>query len=121
VVLFAGALVLAAVVLFFLPAMLGIGGGGSASPSPNASASGAISSTAPSPTTAPAPTQQVYTVKSGDTMSKIAKQFGLTADELCNANKATVKNCDKIAIGDELVIPTAAPQEITNTPAPSAS
>jgi peptidoglycan endopeptidase LytE len=121
VALFAVALAIAAIMLFFLPSLLGVGGGGSASPSPNASGSGAISSVAPSPTATPAPTQQVYVVKQGDTMSKIAKQFGLTVDELCNANKTTIKNCDKLAIGDELVIPAAAPQEFTDTPAPSAS
>ena len=60
-------------------------------------------------------------MKSGDTMSKLARQFALTVDELCNANKATIKDCNKLAIGDELVIPTAAPQEFTNTPAPSPS
>jgi LysM repeat protein len=119
VALLAGALAIAAIALFFLPALLGVGGGGSASPSPSGSA--AVSSLAPSPTATAAPTQQVYVVQSGDTMSKIAKQFGLTVDELCNANKATIKDCNKLAIGDELVIPAAAPQEFTDTPAPSSS
>ena len=83
--------------MFFLPALLGVGGGGgggSASPSP--SGSGAVSSVEPSATTPAAPSQQVYVVKAGDTLSKIAKQFGVTSEELCNANKEAIKNCDKI-------------------------
>jgi LysM repeat protein len=125
VALLAIALAIAALALFFLPALLGVGGGGggggSASPSP--SGSGAVSSVEPSPTTAPVPTQQTYVVKAGDTMSKIAKQFGVTSEQLCNANKGTIKNCDKIAIGDQLVIPAAAPSEFIQSaaPAPSAS
>ena len=102
------ALAIAALALFFLPALLGVGGGGGggASPSPSASASGAVSSGEPSPASPAAPTQQVYVVKAGDTMSRIAKQFGITSEELCNANKGTIKNCDKIKIGDQLTIPT---------------
>ncbi len=45
----------------------------------------------------------------------------MTIDELCNANKAAIKDCDKLGIGDELVIPAGATQEFTDTPAPSAS
>jgi LysM repeat protein len=117
------ALAIAALALFFLPALLGVGGGGGggASPSPSASGSGAVSSGEPSPATPAAPTQQVYVVKAGDTMSKIAKQFGLTSEELCNANKGTIKNCDKIKIGDQLTIPAAAPSDFTQSAAPSPS
>ena len=74
------------------------------------------------PSVSAAPTQQVYVVKANDTMSKIAKRFGLTTDQLCTANKATITNCDKIAIGDELVIPTTVPDVINDASAePSAS
>ena len=41
----------------------------------------------------------------GETLSKIAKQYGLTLDQLLAANKQ-IKNPNKIAIGDELNIPT---------------
>ena len=51
-----------------------------------------------------------YTVKSGDTMSKIAKKFGLTIQELQAANPQ-VKNVDKIQIGDQLTIPEPVPQD----------
>jgi LysM repeat protein len=117
------ALAIAAVALFFLPALLGVGGGGvgdtgSASPS----ASQAAQSSSPVPSVSAAPTQQVYVVKAGDTMGKIARRFGLTQDQLCNANKEAIPNCDKIAIGDEIVIPTTAPDVINDaSAAPSAS
>ena len=120
------AIAIAAVGLFFLPALLGVGGGGdggTGTPSPGASASQSVdASNSPVPSVSAAPTGQVYVVKAGDTMSKIAARYGLKADELCAANKTTITNCDKIAIGDELVIPTAPPDVINDASAePSAS
>ena len=103
VAILGGAVGIAALVLFMLPALLGIGGGSSSSPKPSASRPVATGSAAE--TTPPEPTSQVYVVKSGDTMSKIAAKFGLTPDELCAANKATIKNCDRIALGQEIIIP----------------
>ena len=122
------ALAIAAVGLFFLPALLGVGGGGGGggagvgTGTPGVSASQGLESNSPAPSVSVAPSPQVYVVKAGDTMSKIAARFGLKADALCAANKDTVKNCDKIAIGDELVIPTTAPDVINDASAqPSAS
>jgi nucleoid-associated protein YgaU len=117
------ALAIAAAGLFFLPALLldGGGDGGTSTPSPSAS-QGVDSSSSPEPSVSVAPSPQVYVVKAGDTMSKIAARYGLKAEELCAANKATITNCDKIAIGDELVIPTTAPDVINDASAePSAS
>ena len=99
-----GALAVAALALFMLPALLGFGGGGGTS-SPNPSASGPHASTSVAPTVQPGPTQQVYVIKQGDTLSKIAKRFGLTLDELLAANKDTITNPNKIAIGDTIIIP----------------
>src|SRR5262245_47848598 len=70
----AGALLIAAIALFMLPALLGIGGP-AASPTPSASRPAPSVST--EPTAKPAPTPTVYVVKTGDTMSKIAKKFGV--------------------------------------------
>jgi LysM repeat protein len=113
---------IAAVGLFFLPALLGVGGGGGGTSTASPSASQAIESSSPEPSASVAPSSQVYVVKSGDTISKIAARFGLKPDELCAANKATVKDCDKIAIGDELIIPTTPPDVINDASAePSAS
>jgi nucleoid-associated protein YgaU len=52
--------------------------------------------------------QQKYTVKSGDTLSKIAKQYYGDANQymkVFNANKGLLKDPDKIQVGQELVIP----------------
>jgi hypothetical protein len=107
----AAAIGIAALALFFLPAVLGWfgddggGGGGSATPSPSAP----IVEASPSPTVPPAPTPQIYIVRSGDTMSKIANRFGVTVDDLIEANKDTIKNPDLIAIGDRVIIPVPEP------------
>jgi LysM repeat protein len=111
----AGALGIAAVALFFIPPLfLGIGGGdngGGASPSP--SASQAAPSVSVEPTAPPEPSAEVYIIKSGDALSKIATSFGLTLDELLAANPQ-ITDPDKIAIGDEITIPARAPEEFTD-------
>jgi nucleoid-associated protein YgaU len=112
----AGALVVAALALFFLPALLGVGGGGggTATKTPGASASGTVSTASLAPTTPPEPTPQVYVIKSGDTLSKVAKAFGLTLEELLAANTETITDPDKIAAGDEIIIPVKPPDEFTD-------
>lgn len=99
-------LLLAALFLFlFGPALLGVGKDGKgvtgASPTPVATED---VTAAPSPTAVPAPTPQVYVVAKGDTMSKIAKKFGLTVEEIMTANPQ-IKNPNKIKIGDQVTIP----------------
>ncbi len=101
-----GALAVAALALFMLPALLGFGGGGSTG-SPSPSASGPRPSVTAAPTVQTAPSPQVYIVKAGDTMSKIAKKLGVTLDDLLAANKDNIKNPDKIAIGDTVIIPVS--------------
>ena len=54
--------------------------------------------------------QQMYTVKPGDTLSKISKQFYGNANDymrIFNANKDKLKNPDNIQVGQELKIPAA--------------
>ncbi len=107
IALLAAALVIAAIALFILPTLLGVGGPGNtgrATPSPSVGAPSA--SIEASPSAQPAPTAQLYTVKSGDTLSKIAKRFGVSLDNLILANKETLPNPDKLQIGDQLIIPT---------------
>jgi nucleoid-associated protein YgaU len=119
IALLAGALAIAALALFFLPALLGVGGGNdaAATPSPTASATAT-----PEPTPIPAPTPQVYTIKAGDTLSKIAKAFGVTVDDLLAANKDTIKNKDRIVVGNQITIPVPASNEVggeaSGSPAP---
>ena len=53
-------------------------------------------------------TRKTYTVKSGDTLSKIAKeQYGDANDynKIFEANRDKLDNPDKIQVGQELVIP----------------
>ena len=44
-----------------------------------------------------------YTVKQGDTLRKLAKQFGKTVEEFASAN--AIENTNLIKVGQELVIP----------------
>jgi LysM repeat protein len=64
----------------------------------------------------------VYVIKEGDTLSKVARSFGLTLDELLAANKETIKDPDRIVVGDEIVIPVPTPDEVgggaSDSPAP---
>ena len=53
---------------------------------------------------------QTYTVKPGDTLSKISKQFYGNANDymrIFNANKDKLKDPDHVNIGQELKIPAA--------------
>jgi nucleoid-associated protein YgaU len=64
----------------------------------------------PQPTVQPAPTQAVreYTIKSGDSLSKIAKQFYGNAaqwQKIYNANADQIKNPDMIFPGQKIKIP----------------
>ena len=57
-----------------------------------------------------APGGQTYEIKSGDTLSKISKQFYGNANEYMRifyANRDQLKDPDKIQAGQKLVIPTA--------------
>ena len=103
-------IVVAAIGLFFLPQLLGIGSPppatGDRTPSPGVSVapSGSLE-----PTFAAEPTPQIYIVKAGDNMSKIAALFGVSLDDLIAANRETHPNPDTLQIGDEVIIPTPAP------------
>jgi nucleoid-associated protein YgaU len=60
--------------------------------------------------TSMAPAAQEYTVKAGDTLSKISKQFYGNANDymkIFNANKDKLKDPDKIQVGQKLTIPAA--------------
>jgi LysM repeat protein len=102
-----GALAIAAVALFFLPALFGVGSDGDADPSATPRASVAAPTATPDPTPIPEPTPQTYTIKQGDTLSGIARSFGLTLDELLAANTETIDDPNLIAVGDVIIIPVS--------------
>lgn len=54
---------------------------------------------------AEAPGAEEYTVKKGDTLSKIASRYGITWKDIFEANKDIVKNPDLIQPGWKLKIP----------------
>ena len=102
------ALALAAAVLFALPGLLGFGNPQTASsPSPSTPVITAIPSVNPTPV--PQPTQVTYTVQAGDTMARIAGRYGITLQQLIDANKDTIPDPNKLQIGDVLVIPVPIP------------
>ena len=114
IAVWAGALGVAALALFFLPALLGVGGGGGRA---RARAPAGPRRSPRRPRTrrrSPSRRAQTYTIKTGDTLLKIAKKFDLTLDELLAANKATIKNPDKIKVGQEIIIPVSTPDEVTD-------
>jgi nucleoid-associated protein YgaU len=48
-----------------------------------------------------------YTVESGDNLTKIGQKYGLSWQQVFEANKDTIKDPDKIFPGQELKIPGA--------------
>lgn len=111
---------LVALVLFFVPPLLlGLGDDGAAATPTPSSAVSPSPTAEPSPTPTPAPTPFIYTVKSGDTLSGIAAQFGVSLDALIAANAETLPDPDKLDVGDQLIIPTPAPDVVPGEPSPS--
>jgi LysM repeat protein len=111
VAVLAVALAVAAIALFFLPALLGIGGDDD-EPGASPTRSAAAATATPDPTPVPAPTPQVYVIKAGDTLSKIAREFGLTVEQLLAANEETIEDPDRIVVGDEIIIPLPPADEV---------
>lgn len=111
--LVAVAIVVAGIALFFLPALLGVGGPdaspGASSSAPASSGSPAAPSASVVATPTPAPTPVVYVVQSGDTLSKIASRFGVSLQDILDANADTITDPNKIKVGDRIVIPAAVP------------
>jgi LysM repeat protein len=97
------ALAVAALVLFLLPGFLSNhgGGGGGHRETPTAVAEATVTEGPPTPT--PAPTPKSYTVKSGDSLTKIAQRFAVTIENLGCYN--SLANLNALQIGQVLLIP----------------
>jgi LysM repeat protein len=116
-----GAVLVLALALFFLPGLLNLGGGTGTPAGSAGSSLGPLASSSVAPTEIPAATPIVYTIKKGDTLSKVAKAHGVTIEELRAANPA-IKDPNKISEGQQIVIPApsdAPPDTIDGSPAPS--
>ncbi|MBI1257450.1 MAG: LysM peptidoglycan-binding domain-containing protein [Chloroflexi bacterium] len=61
----------------------------------------------PTETPAPAASQEIYTVRSGDTLGAIATRFGVTVNAIMRANN--LDNANRLSIGQSLIIPAKAP------------
>ena len=115
------ALMIAALVLFLLPGFLSGRGAGTASVKPS------VVATVGEPTPTPAPTPQTYTVKAGDTLSGIAKSYGLTAEQVAcfNGIKVTsilqIHQVLRIPPADYTCGPRGGTPKPTASPKPSAS
>ncbi|MCC6190012.1 MAG: LysM peptidoglycan-binding domain-containing protein [Anaerolineales bacterium] len=98
--------------------------GAGAAPAPTAPPTTAPPTSAP-PTSAPPPSSGTsYTVLRGDTLSAIARRFGVTVQAIMTANGLT--NPNLIYVGQVLTIPSASgatptPPPATTTPPPSGS
>jgi LysM repeat protein len=111
------ALVIAAILLFMIPALFFGGNGGGSTPIPSTSAAPSASFVA---TPVAAATPVTYTIVAGDNLSKIAKRFGVTQAQILSANPK-IKDPNKIAVGQVIVIPIAAPTTIIDSTSPSPS
>ena len=86
----------------FIPAA----SGGAAPEEAEGEGGGETAVTEPSPESAPEPTADpiTHTVQSGDNLTKIAQQYGVTVQDIMTTNN--LFNADYIAVGQVLIIPT---------------
>ncbi|HYF63096.1 MAG TPA: LysM peptidoglycan-binding domain-containing protein [Herpetosiphonaceae bacterium] len=57
------------------------------------------------PTEEPEPEQRTYTVQPGDTLRSIAADFGVSVEDIIEANDLTAEQADSLQPGDTLIIP----------------
>lgn len=85
-----------------------------------AATSGTSATVTPDATAPTASGEEIYKVKSGDTLTKIAKQYGLSVKAIESENSLSTT---KIKVGQKLKIPAKAeaPNPVAAAPAPAAS
>jgi LysM repeat protein len=80
--------------------------------------SATTSTTTPITTSTTTPTTTgSYTVKSGDTLTRLAAQYGTTVAELARIN--SISNPNLIRTGQKLIVPAAAQPPVQTTPVPT--
>jgi LysM repeat protein len=79
---------------------------------PPVATSGTPTELIPTPVPTPTPSPRPYKIQQGDTLKRIAREFGVSMDQILAANPQ-IADADDIRIGERIVIP--APQE---SPAP---
>lgn len=111
------ALLVAALLLFTLPALFLSKNGPAAvaSESPGASPSVSLA-----PTASPVATPLTYTVMKNDTLTKIAQKFKVTQAAILKANPS-LKDANLIAVGQVLIIPTPPPPDVIKSSAGSSA
>lgn len=82
------------------PSDIGGGARGGATPTPRRS----VPPASPTPTPSPAPTPTRYRVKSGDTLSSIARRFGVPLRRIMRANPS-ITDPNRIEVGQVILIP----------------
>jgi LysM repeat protein len=89
---------------------------GLATPLPTARPTATPAPYTPAPTFTPTitPTPVIYAIRSGDSLARVAQQFGVSIAELQDANGITDPR--SLRIGQQLVIPQPAPADIEATP-----
>jgi hypothetical protein len=86
--------------VFFVPGLLPLGADASAPPSVAPTRSGpSIAPTFVRPTPSPAPTFLAYTVRRGDTLNSIARQFDTTGRSIAWWNRGTYPKLDPLGPG----------------------
>jgi LysM repeat protein len=110
------AVLVAAALLFTLPALFFGGANQEARTTPSTTAAASSSATPAAPA---APSPLTYTVKPGDTLARIATKYGVTQKQIMAVNP-TIKDPDKIVIGQVIIIPSRGPSDVIES-APSAS
>ncbi|MGK7897876.1 MAG: peptidoglycan DD-metalloendopeptidase family protein [Xenococcus sp. (in: cyanobacteria)] len=57
-------------------------------------------------------TKQIYTVRNGDTLNSIARQYGISAEKIIKANN--IKNPSQLSVNDQLIIPLEESSQVSS-------
>ena len=104
----AGALAIAALALFFLPALLGVGGGGGDTATPESERQPGRRDSEPGADRAAGADAAGLRDQDGRHVLQGGEELRADRSKSCWRRTRQIKNADKIAIGDEIIIPVTA-------------